>query len=103
MSMMLLKRSSLTLSRMMRPAVLTAIRFSFSLWSHVLLVFCCWGRPPVSTRSQTSFSISMDFVRLAHCAQLLKPISFFLFAEVEVEVLSEVITLLFLKDIGVKW
>lgn len=37
----------------------------------------------------------MNFVRLAHRAQLLKPVSFSFFAEVEVGVLSKVMALLF--------
>lgn len=81
---------------MMRLAVPIAIRSFFTLWSNNVLAFCCIGQGPVSTRSHTSFSINMDFVKLAHRAQLLYPVSLSLFAELElVQVFFEAMALRF--------
>lgn len=64
-----------TPSRMIRQAIPTAIRSSLTSFEN-RPGFCRLGRRPVSTRSYTSFFISMDFVIIDHIGQLAKPMSF---------------------------
>ena len=61
------------------------------------MAFCYKVRGPILTRSQTFFLININFVKLANCTQLLKPMSFFLFAKLEVGILFEAMALFFLK------